>query len=272
MNPIHGKTFLSESWINELESAKSFSEDHLQDVCMNNLESLADSTVRIDVTLGASRGNGSGVIVDERGTIVTCEHVVRPEGRSPDEISVLSANNKSWRPEILNLDPTHDLAVLRVPELAGRKPVSPCDQTNVGDECWIFGFPLRLPHLTIAHGTISARGQNLIPRLSFNLLQIDASINRGNSGGPVFTRDGQLVGIVSMKYIPYLDQIDELGTFVRNIPVAASNGIGFGSISWGAYFNFVNDSLKRISDALMIVQVGIGWAIPVNYLVELVES
>jgi S1-C subfamily serine protease len=77
------------------------------------------------------------------------------------------------------------------------------EEVKVGQDCFALGFPVRLPHLTFTKGTISAKGKGLENNFLFEIIQIDARINKGNSGGPVFWNTGQLIGIVTMKYFPF---------------------------------------------------------------------
>ena len=73
---------------------------------------------------------------------------------------------------------------------------------------------------------ISAKGTGLIPQFMFNLIQIDARVNDGNSGGPVFdAQTGNLIGILTMKYIPFKDKITELYNSVKGINTKAWNSL-----------------------------------------------
>jgi serine peptidase DegS len=141
---------------------------------------------RIERTLG------SGVIVDDKGHIVTNHHVIA----NADAIRVQLADGRIAEAHVVGSDPDTDLAVLSV----GLKflPVAPLgrsDQLRVGDVVLAIGNPLGLSH-TVTHGIVSATSRaqlGIAPVEDF--IQTDAPINRGNSGGALVDSSGALVGI-----------------------------------------------------------------------------
>ena len=140
-------------------------------------------------------GLGSGFIIDERGIIVTNNHVI--EGA--DEISVILYNKEEFKAELLGRDPKADLAVLKIkPEDTSLKAVKWGDSDNmrVGDWSIAIGNPLGLGG-TVTAGIISAISRDIGSGPYVKFLQTDASINRGNSGGPLFNVDGEVIGINS---------------------------------------------------------------------------
>ena len=228
------------------------------------VRTVSSNVVRVDVTTEGEEGNGTGLLVDNKGIIFTCEHVVRPEGQDADSIRVVRGNQE-YVPEIVKLDSERDLALLRVPDLKGEANFVEYENVNIGEECFILGYPLRLSHLSLSKGTISAKGKRLGTQFSFELFQVDARINFGNSGGPVYQAStGKVIGIVTAKYLPFLTEVDELRKFVRELPQAPTTTVAISGISFGPFFNYVNDSVKRISDSLIKIQVGIGWLIPIH--------
>ena len=118
--------------------------------------------------------------------------------------------------------------------------------------------------MTLTKGTISAKGKGLGSKFQFELIQIDARINRGNSRGPVFLDTGHLIGIVTMKYIPFFQEMDQLVREVEKLPVVPKNMDELQGFDLGGFFNRFNTSIRKISDALQLVQVGIGWVIPIT--------
>ncbi|MEM9750619.1 MAG: Do family serine endopeptidase [Pseudomonadota bacterium] len=134
---------------------------------------------------------GSGFVIDPDGIIVTNNHVIE----SADEISVNFADGSTLEAEIVGRDEATDLAVLRV------KPSEPLphvdfgnvDNLRVGDWVMAIGNPFGLGG-TVTAGIISARSRDLQGQYD-DYLQTDASINRGNSGGPLFNIDGKVVGV-----------------------------------------------------------------------------
>ncbi len=139
-------------------------------------------------------GLGSGFIIDKKGIIVTNNHVI--EGA--DEITVIMSDQTEFTAELLGRDPKADLAVLKIePGQTELKAVEwgDSDLMRVGDWSIAIGNPLGLGG-TVTAGIISAISRDLrgsSPYVKF--LQTDASINRGNSGGPLFNVEGEVIGI-----------------------------------------------------------------------------
>ena len=142
---------------------------------------------------------GSGFIVDASGIVVTNNHVID----GADEINVILSDNTSIRAELLGTDPRTDLAVLRIktdkPLTAVRFGDS--DTAQVGDWVLAIGNPFGLGG-TVTAGIVSARGRDIRQGLYDDFIQTDAAINRGNSGGPLFNLEGQVVGINTAIYSP----------------------------------------------------------------------
>ena len=139
-------------------------------------------------------GLGSGFIIDKAGIIVTNNHVI--EGA--DEITVIMSDQTEFTAELLGRDPKADLAVLKIEP--GQTELTAVqwgdsDLMRVGDWSIAIGNPLGLGG-TVTAGIISAISRDLrgsSPYVKF--LQTDASINRGNSGGPLFNVEGKVIGI-----------------------------------------------------------------------------
>ncbi|HZF75730.1 MAG TPA: Do family serine endopeptidase [Acetobacteraceae bacterium] len=142
---------------------------------------------------------GSGFIIDASGVIITNNHVI--EGA--DEISVTMHDNTTMRAELVGADPRTDLAVLRV------RPERPLpavqfgdsDTSQVGDWVLAIGNPFGLGG-SVTAGIVSARGRDIRQGLYDDFIQTDAAINRGNSGGPLFNLNGEVVGINTAIYSP----------------------------------------------------------------------
>ena len=142
---------------------------------------------------------GSGFIIDRTGIIVTNNHVIQ----DADEITVILHDNTSLRAKLLGRDPKTDLAVLQVKpgkELTA-VPFGNSDQLRVGDWVMAIGNPFGLGG-TVTAGIVSARGRNINSGPYDDFIQTDASINRGNSGGPLFNMRGEVVGINTAIFSP----------------------------------------------------------------------
>ena len=143
-------------------------------------------------------GVGSGVVVNEDGDILTAYHVV--EGAA--EIEVIFADGSKATAVILNAEPENDIAVLhpsQPPELIVPAVLGSPNRMRIGDETYAVGNPLGLAG-SMSAGVISGFDRS-VPinddlRLE-GLIQFDAAVNPGNSGGPLLNRAGQVIGIVT---------------------------------------------------------------------------
>ena len=142
---------------------------------------------------------GSGFIVDKSGIVVTNYHVIA----EADEITVILDDNTSYPAELIGRDQKTDLAVLRLKTEADLPavPWGDSEASRVGDWVLAIGNPFGLGG-SVTAGIISARGRNINAGPYDNFIQTDASINRGNSGGPMFNLDGEVVGINTAIFSP----------------------------------------------------------------------
>jgi len=139
---------------------------------------------------------GTGVVVDERGYLVTNGHVVA----GATQVNVLLAEGTTLPAEVLKEDPDHDLAVLRVH--AGRKlsalPLGPGGDLMVGETVIAVGHPFGYQN-TVSTGIVSALNRSIAMPSGHTLtglIQTDTSINPGNSGGPLLNINGEVIGVV----------------------------------------------------------------------------
>ncbi|MEM6676421.1 MAG: DegQ family serine endoprotease [Pseudomonadota bacterium] len=135
---------------------------------------------------------GSGFVISAEGYVVTNNHVI--EGA--DEITVNFADGTSLDAELVGTDPKTDIALLKVsPE--GPLPFvkfGDSEQSRVGDWVLAIGNPFGLGG-SVSAGIISARDRNINAGPYDDFIQTDAAINRGNSGGPLFNLDGEVIGV-----------------------------------------------------------------------------
>jgi serine protease Do len=142
---------------------------------------------------------GSGFIIDAAGFVVTNNHVI--EGA--DEVSVTLQDGTTLKADIVGRDESGDLALLKV---KSDKPLPTVDfgdssQSRVGDWVLAIGNPFGLGG-TVTAGIVSARGRDIHQGQYDDFIQTDAAINRGNSGGPLFNMDGQVIGINTAIFSP----------------------------------------------------------------------
>lgn len=171
---------------------------------------------------------GSGVIINERGEILTSLHVVDSASR----IKLTFADGTEAEGAILNAQPEIDIAMLgasALPELFVPATIGNAGAMQVGDEAFVVGNPFGL-YSSMSAGVISGfdrvyRPPNL-PNVIRGLIQVDAAINPGNSGGPLLNRSGHVVGIVTGIINPTEDSFFIGIGFAVPISVAAQGAGG----------------------------------------------
>ncbi len=144
-----------------------------------------------------ARALGSGFVIDAGGYIATNNHVVN----EADEITVTLNDGRQFKAKLVGSDRTTDLALLKL-EGAGQLPAvrfGDSAKTRVGDWVMAVGNPFNLGG-TVTVGVLSARNRDLRSGPYDDYLQIDAPINRGNSGGPLFNMEGDVIGINTAIY------------------------------------------------------------------------
>ncbi|MFJ9857655.1 trypsin-like peptidase domain-containing protein [Streptomyces albogriseolus] len=164
------------------------------------------SVVTLHVSGGGRAGTGTGFVLDDRGHILTNDHVVGPAGENGD-ITVTFHSGDTAEATVVGRDSGYDLAVVRVKGVRGLTPLplGNSDNVQVGDPVVAIGAPFDLAG-TVTSGIISARERPITAGgekgdgsdVSYvDALQTDAPINPGNSGGPLLDGKGRVIGINS---------------------------------------------------------------------------
>ena len=135
---------------------------------------------------------GSGFIIDEKGIVVTNNHVIQ----DAEDIIVRVNGDKEFKAKVIGADPLSDIAVLQLETKEKFIPVKfgNSDQARIGDWVIAIGNPFGLGG-TVTSGIISARNRSIGLSRYEDFIQTDASINSGNSGGPLFDMNGDVIGI-----------------------------------------------------------------------------
>ena len=211
----------------------------------NNNEDNAPRTRR-------SNSLGSGFVIDPSGIVVTNNHVIG----DANDISVIFSDGTRLKAEIIGKDSKVDLAVLKVKSDKPLKSVKfgDADSIRPGDWVMAIGNPFGLGG-SVTAGIVSARGRNIESGPYDNYIQTDASINKGNSGGPLFNMNGEVIGIntailsptggsVGIGFavpastaVPIIDQLRQfgetrrgwLGVRIQNVDDATAEALNLGS-------------------------------------------
>ena len=135
---------------------------------------------------------GSGFIIDKKGIVITNNHVIQ----DAEDILVRVNGDKEYEAKIIGKDPLSDIAVLQIETKDKFIPVKfgDSDKARIGDWVIAIGNPFGLGG-TVTAGIISARNRSIGLARYEDFIQTDASINQGNSGGPLFDMNGDVIGI-----------------------------------------------------------------------------
>src|SRR5574341_1462931 len=147
----------------------------------------------------AEHGLGSGVVIDDAGDVLTSLHIVA----DASEIRITFADGTQSSAQVIVKQPQNDIAVLqaaRLPEVLVPATLGNPNAMRVGDEAFVVGNPFGL-YSSMSAGVISGFNRSFQPSNGSQklqgLIQIDAAVNPGNSGGPLLNRAGQVIGIVA---------------------------------------------------------------------------
>ncbi len=161
--------------------------------------------IRVEAGASSNSVNGSGFFVDRQGHLVTNYHVVRGVTR----FKVRLQDGRTVDARLLGTDPSSDLAVLRA-DLGGDPPpgvakLGNSDTVEIGEATVVVGNPLGLEG-SVTAGILSGRGRMILGqngRPIRNVLQTDAAVNPGNSGGPLLNDRGEVLGVVTAMETPF---------------------------------------------------------------------
>lgn len=199
-----------------------------------------------------SNSLGSGFVVDSSGIVITNNHVIG----DANEITVIFHDGTRLKAEIVGKDSKVDMAVLRVKPDKPLKavPFGDSEKMRPGDWVMAIGNPFGLGG-SVTAGVVSARGRNIESGPYDNYIQTDASINKGNSGGPLFNMNGEVIGIntailsptggsvgigfavPAANAVPVIDQLRQfgetrrgwLGVRIQNVDDATAEALGLGA-------------------------------------------
>jgi S1-C subfamily serine protease len=179
--------------------------NQLIEMAGNKLERVTRAVVGVKT----NKMRGSGFLINPRGQAITNYHVIAEAG---GDIQAVTFDGREWNAWVVSTDPDKDLALIQIggggyPYL----PLGSLTDASVGKEVYTVGNPLGLSH-SLSRGIVSSVRKATKKNISVTLIQTDAAINAGNSGGPLITAEGLVLGVVTFK----------VGT--PNLPV---QGIGF---------------------------------------------
>ncbi len=204
---------------------------NLSDAMVEAVKRVSPAVVTVSVESSSGRGSGSGVIISDQGYIITNNHVVSNGQR----YFVIFADGTRRQAELVGTDSLNDIAVLRVNgELPGVAVIGDSSALQPGETVLAIGSPLGNFRNTVTAGVVSALNRSVPGSGMEGLIQTDAAINSGNSGGPLINLKGEVVGINTL--------------VVRN-----DIGLGFGSSApvEGLGFAVPSSIFARVTDQII---------------------
>ena len=152
----------------------------------------------------SSAVSGTGFIISEDGYILTNYHVIELAAQNDKDVNVILHDGTRYIASIVGYEKYNDVAVLKI-DASGLKPVGfgNSDSLSVGDLVYAVGNPLGELDFSMSTGHVSALDRAITSDesgVAINMFQIDAAVNSGNSGGPVYNAAGEVIGIVTAKY------------------------------------------------------------------------
>jgi S1-C subfamily serine protease len=187
--------------------------DAYSEAVIHAVEMVSPAVVRIDGVRrqtgrrrredDSAAGSGSGFVITPDGFVVTNSHVVS----GATELRVTGSDGQHHRADVVGDDPDTDLALLRVTQNGGHLPfvaLGDSDAVKVGQVAIAIGNPYGF-ECSVTSGVVSARGRSLRARsgrLMDDIIQTDAALNPGNSGGPLVTTRGEVIGVNTAMILP----------------------------------------------------------------------
>ena len=191
----------------------------------------------------SSAVTGTGFVVSSDGYILTNHHVIENAYTGGYDVEVMFYDGTEYIAEIIGFEADNDVALLKI-DATGLNPVTLADSDSilVGDTVYAVGNPLGELTYTMTTGTISALDRRITTDAAgttINMFQLDAAVNSGNSGGPVYNVNGEVIGIVTAKYQD--TGVEGLGFAVpiNDASYIANELIENGYVSGKAFFGLV---------------------------------
>lgn len=197
--------------------------DKLKSSTSGDLSGVVEDVIREVVSIRTDKSTGSGFIIDRDGYIVTNYHVI--EGGN--FVRVQTFDGSVFEVEIVGVDSFTDIALLKGPSFSNALDFGDSDDVNIGQKVIAIGNPLGL-QFTVTEGIVSAVNR-LGPNGLEEYIQTDVNLNPGNSGGPLFDKNGEVIGVNNFKLagaegLGFALQSDVVVEVVNEIGIAAEHG------------------------------------------------
>lgn len=240
-------------------------------IYQNNVASVVLITARVtssiygQTTTGTS--SGSGFVITEDGYVVTNHHVIE----NATSVKVTLHDGTEYDAKVIGSDSTNDVAVLKITEEVKLKAVTIGSSTalSVGDQVVAIGNPLGELTSTLTVGYVSAKERNVTTEgTTINMIQTDAAINSGNSGGPLFNAQGEVVGITTAKY----SGSSSSGATIEGIGFAIPIDDVMPLVDDLMNYGYINTAYLGVMVSVMDADTASRYGLPVGAYVEEVTS
>lgn len=192
--------------------------------------------------------SGSGTIIGAGNLVLTCAHCIL---QNTTTVAKFSGQNHGQVGNVVFLDQQVDVAIIQFQNTLGPSAtLRTSSSVLVGNEVFAVGFPNNISQITALSGNVAG----FEPNQNFNYIRIDASVNHGNSGGPLFNSAGEVIGVVNAKH-------GSLSNFLQKIQNAQPGA----SMSIGG-INPVQAIQQLIGEMQKNLNLGIGYAIPIDHI------
>ena len=189
--------------------------------------------------------SGSGFVISEDGYILTNYHVIEYAAKGSALTVMFYGSEQSYDADVIAYDTDNDVAVIKI-NASGLDPVEFGRDLSVGETVYCIGNPLGELDYTMTSGIVSALDREITTEagVSINMFQIDAAVNSGNSGGPVYNAYGQVVGVVTAKYST--TGVEGLGFAIpiQDAVNIASDLIQYGYVAGKAYLGINGETVS----------------------------
>lgn len=252
----------------EVTSLGSMTPSQVYTMNVNRVVAISNqATTNVYGQVTETASSGSGFIISEDGYVVSNYHVV--EGA--DTLTVITYDGTEYTAELIGYDEANDVSLLKV-DATGLDPVTigSSDDLIVGDQVVAIGNPLGELTSTLTVGYISAKDRtiNTDGTYNINMMQTDAAINSGNSGGPLFNMKGEVIGITTAKYSGESNS----GATIEGIGFAIPIDDVAGMLDDLQAFGYVRGAYLGVSVISMNEAVAQAYGLPTGSKVSEVES
>lgn len=221
----------------------------------SSCDKVKDSVVNVLACIDTTPiSSGTGTIIGDGNIVITCAHCIMDNTKI---VARFSGKNNGFEGQVKMINRDIDIAIIEFPQKIGTAVrLKDSNTVKIGNEAFVVGFPNNIDKITALSANIAGfeNGGNI------ELIRIDCSVNHGNSGGPLFNAEGELVGVINAKH-------GSLSNFLKQVQNAKSGGVMM-SIGGIDPIRTIQQLIKEMQNNL---NLGIGYAIPINIIKQFEE-